>query len=219
MDKSIPDAAVSMLKHIAPVPKQSTKTSKANLEDKKAKLWEALADRLVASSPSEGNWQQAWQQGFQAGFQQAWQQCSQMFMQQQAPLTMPISTQPTTPQHQAFTPQHHQPFTHQPHQPFTPQAHQPFTPQHNRPFSTQPNLVSTPQQKRSPSARSPTRDQPLRPHKRRGRFNVDLCIDCGQATKYCVYCNVCICNACSTPVDPDLHENYCEEGERKNSSM
>ena len=55
MDNSIPDAAVSTLKHIASVPKRSTKTSKANLEDKKAKLWKALADRLVASSPSEGN--------------------------------------------------------------------------------------------------------------------------------------------------------------------
>ena len=126
-----------------------------------------------------------------------------MFMQQQAPLTMPMSMQPSTPQHQAFTSQ----------------AHQPFTPQHHQPFTSQPNLVSTPQQNRSPNALSPTHNQPLRPLKRPGRFNVnnvDLCVDCGRVTKYyCVYCNVCICNVCSTPVDPDLHENYCEEGERR----
>ena len=140
-------------------------------------------------------------------------------MQQQAPLTMPMSTQPSTPQHQAFTPQPHQPLASQPHQPFTPQAHQPFTPQHHGPFSPQPKLVSMPQQNRSPSGQSRTRNEPLRPHKRSGRFNVnnvDLCMDCGRVTKYyCVYCNVCICNSCSTPFDPDLHENYCEQGERR----
>lgn len=54
MGKSIPDAAVqSTLKHIAPIHKRSTKTSKANLEEKNAKLLEALEDWLVAFSPSE----------------------------------------------------------------------------------------------------------------------------------------------------------------------
>ncbi len=82
MDKSLPDDAVSTLNHIAPVPK---KKSKNDYEEKKAKLWEVLSERLTESTSNiNGNtWQNAWQQGFQTGFQQAWQQCSQMLMQQQ----------------------------------------------------------------------------------------------------------------------------------------
>ena len=99
MDKSIPDAAVSTLNHIAPIPKKSTKTSKANLEEQKAKLWEVLADRLAGTSQNQGDWQQAWQQGFQAGFQQAWQQCSQIS-------NMTLSFHPTSLHRHLFTCNH-----------------------------------------------------------------------------------------------------------------
>ena len=101
-----------------------------------------------------------------------------------------------------------QPSTPQRHQSFTPPTTQSSTPQHNQSFIPPSTLPSTPQ-----------RHQPFKPRNRPGISNLDdvsMCVDCGRVTKYyCVDCNKCVCNVCSTAVDPDVWENYCEEGERR----
>ncbi|CAB4045135.1 Hypothetical predicted protein, partial [Paramuricea clavata] len=166
MDKSIPDAAVSTLQHIARIAKKSSKTTKSACEEKKAKLWEVLAENL-SGSHSDGDWQQAWQQGFQAGFQKAWQQCSQMFMQRQT--FMPQMTQsfhPTAHNHQASSTFYMQPSTPPHHQPFTqPLPTQPSTP-HHQPFTTPPRTQpTTPQQQpfTPPHMQSSTPEHQLKP--------------------------------------------------------
>lgn len=213
LDKSLPDKAVSTMTHSSPVPKKVSK--KENLEEKKAKLFEVIADRLSKDSPTDnnGHWQQAWQQGFQAGFQQAWQQCSQMFMQQQMKMgTPPVTTGPNLAAS-------NQPPFQQPIYPGNPTNHWPYNPMGN--MSNPSGYTSSPLRSIQPEPpvrhfqQSPS--QPETPHKRRCTSNTThMCIQCGRTTKYmCVSCQNRVCNICSTPADPLSTQNYCEEGEIK----
>lgn len=227
MDKSIPDDAVSTLSHVAPVPKKAAKTGKINLEEKKAKLWEVLAERLGGenSACDNGTWQQAWQQGFQAGFQQAWQQCSQMFMPQQ--MQSFAAPEKTSPNIQSMPPAFHSTYFRNTHPSYQFSSTIPNMSRANSAYPVRPNspvspLMSVqPEPSYSPTAHAqpspPQRIQPLTPRSRPGRFNtanINMCVDCGRITKYmCVDCSNYACNVCSTPADPLASENYCEEGE------
>ena len=197
LDKSNPDDTVSTLNHIAPVPKKKTKN---DYEEKKAKLWEVLSERLSTntSNTDSNTWQMAWQQGFQAGFQQAWQQCSQMFMQQQMPNFLGNTSVRSTPTGRA-------------NNPFMQIQPQPNFPP---PFQTPPSHSAS-----SGYGTPPSQQQsPITPHshfeRARPANKVNRCTECGHSTKYvCVNCPTIICNACSTPADPLECQNYNEEGE------
>jgi hypothetical protein len=221
MDKSLPDDAVSTLNHIAPVPKK--KKSKNDYEEKKAKLWEVLSERLTESTSNiNGNtWQNAWQQGFQTGFQQAWQQCSQMLMQQQiqpfATTSMDIQgMQPSfrpnffgnTSVSSSSTGRTNNPFMQIQPEPNCSQQFQ--TPPMHRARSR----YHTPP---SPHQPPPQHQPPMTPRSRPGKANTantNMCAECGRVTKYmCVNCPKYVCNVCSTPADSLECENYTEEGE------